>query len=159
MPDQTVLQIPEELLSQCFEQALADHPNETCGMLSGPKGEAGVVNACHPLTNALVELHELDPERHPRSPREGYLIDPREQLRLDREFRKSGREMRIIYHSHPDAGAYFSEQDIADALWDGRPRYPGIQYLVVGVKQNEQNGAILAVFNEASGGFDTHRIC
>jgi len=159
MPDQKALQIPEELLDQCFAQGLADYPNETCGVLSGPKASAGVVDACHPLTNALVELHALDPERHPRSPTEGYLIDPREQLKLDKELRRSERAMRIIYHSHPDVGAYFSKQDVEDALWDGRPRYPGIQYLVVGIKPNQRDGAILAVFNDDSGEFDTHPVC
>ena len=159
MSNQIALKVPENLLEQCFAQGLSDYPNETCGVLSGPKAAAGKVDACHPLTNVLEELHELDPEHHPRSPTEGYLIDPREQLKLDRELRKSGRAMRIIYHSHPDVGAYFSQQDIDDALWDGRPRYPGIQYLVLGVKPNQRDGAILAVFNDETREFDTHPVC
>ena len=85
MSNQIALKIPEDLLEQCFAQGLSDYPNETCGVLSGPKAAAGKVDACHPLTNVLEELHELDPEHHPRSPTEGYLIDPREQLKLDRE--------------------------------------------------------------------------
>jgi proteasome lid subunit RPN8/RPN11 len=39
----------------------------------------------------------------------------------------------VIYHSHIDAGAYFSETDRRNALIDGQPAYPGTTYVVVAV--------------------------
>ena len=39
----------------------------------------------------------------------------------------------MIYHSHIDAGAYFSETDRRNALIDGQPAYPEATYVVVAV--------------------------
>ena len=41
--------------------------------------------------------------------------------------------MRVIYHSHVDAGAYFSETDRRNAMVDGVPAYPRTTYVVVAV--------------------------
>jgi proteasome lid subunit RPN8/RPN11 len=41
----------------------------------------------------------------------------------------------VIYHSHVDAGAYFSETDRRNAMVDGTPAYPTATYVVVGVSQ------------------------
>ena len=59
----------------------------------------------------MNELHEEDPEQYPRTARDGYMIDPREQMILERSLKKEGKEIKVIYHSHPDVGAYFSEKD------------------------------------------------
>jgi proteasome lid subunit RPN8/RPN11 len=39
----------------------------------------------------------------------------------------------VIYHSHVDAGAYFSETDRRQALIGDDPAYPGTTYLVTSV--------------------------
>jgi hypothetical protein len=39
----------------------------------------------------------------------------------------------VIYHSHVDAGAYFSPTDRQQALIGGEPTYPGATYLVTSV--------------------------
>ena len=41
--------------------------------------------------------------------------------------------MAVIYHSHVDAGAYFSETDRRQALVGGEPAYPGAVYVVTSV--------------------------
>ena len=41
----------------------------------------------------------------------------------------------MIYHSHVDAGAYFSETDRRNAMIDGAPTYPTATYVVVGVSR------------------------
>src|SRR5439155_1270512 len=43
----------------------------------------------------------------------------------------------VIYHSHPNAGAYFSETDRGQALIKGEPAYPGAVYVVVSVVGRE----------------------
>ena len=87
------------------------------------------------------------------------MIDPLEQLKLERQLKERGNQIRVIYHSHPDVGAYFSEKDIEDALWDGRPRYPGVVYLVCGVRKGKEDGAILAEFDHQTGGFNCITLC
>ena len=41
--------------------------------------------------------------------------------------------MAVIYHSHIDAGAYFSATDRRNALIDGEPTYPDAVYVVLSV--------------------------
>ena len=48
----------------------------------------------------------------------------------------NGRPVRVLYHSHLDVGAYFSETDAAAATMGGdQPSYPEIFYLVTSVRQ------------------------
>ncbi len=147
------MQIPSELLNRCFRQGIECYPEEACGLLSGPE-EGDGLSGFHPFPNELGRLHAEDPEKYPRGPREGYYLDPLAFLKLDRELRAAGQRIKVIFHSHPDVGAYFSEEDRDKALWAGRPVQPGIGYLVCGIEQGRPGGAILATFNEASGSFD-----
>ena len=55
---------------------------------------------------------------------------------LDAE--RQGRRLRVIFHSHPDGSADFSEADRAEALIDGddgevMERYPGVVHMVLAV--------------------------
>ena len=44
--------------------------------------------------------------------------------------------MRVLYHSHLDVGAYFSETDAAAATMGGdKPSYDGLFYLVTSVRK------------------------
>ena len=44
--------------------------------------------------------------------------------------------MSVLYHSHLDVGAYFSETDAAAATMGGdKPSYDGLFYLVTSVRQ------------------------
>ena len=123
-------------------------------MLSGPAGEEETLTDFHPMENQLGRLHASDPERYPRSPREGYHLDPMAFMKLQKRLEAEGSRVRAIFHTHPDVGAYFSEEDRRQATWDGRPLYPGVVYLVCGIKGGRPDGAVVAVYNEASGGFD-----
>ncbi len=70
-------------------------------------------------------------------------MDPSELLTLQKELRQTGEEIRVIYHSHIDAGAYFSEEDKRLALQDGGPVYPGADYLIVSVSADAVQEACL----------------
>ena len=152
------MQIPPHLLRQCFEQGAAGYPEEACGLLSGPENDPEALTAFHPLENKLNQMHARDPERFPRTAREGYYLDPLAFLKLEQALRAEGRCVKVIVHSHPDVGAYFSEEDTKQATWDGRPVYPGLRYLVCGIKDGRADGAILATFNEATAAFDQEQI-
>ena len=45
--------------------------------------------------------------------------------------------MADIYHSHIDAGAYFSATDKRNALINGEPAYPEAVYVVVSVVEGK----------------------
>ena len=147
--------IPQKLLLECFTHCQESYPEEACGFICGFPGEKGNFTSVHRMENILNRLHEEDPVQYPRNAREGYVIDPLRQLKLERKLNECGEVIRIIYHSHPDVGAYFSEKDQEEALWDGRPRYPGVIYLVCGISQGKFDGAVMVEYNNKELKFDS----
>ncbi|HEX9844325.1 MAG TPA: M67 family metallopeptidase [bacterium] len=148
------LTIPPALLERCFAHGAGTYPEEGCGVLSGPAGSAAV-DGYHPVPNILNRMHAEDPERYPRTGSDGYFMDPAEMMRLEKALAREGRAVKVIFHSHVDVGAYFSQEDKTRALWAGEPLLPGMVYLVCGVKARQPDGAILAWFDEAARDFAT----
>lgn len=120
-------------------QAETEYPSECCGVVLERNGAPGdrLVVACRNIQN---ELHTKDPSRHPRDARVAYQVDPKDLLRIGR-LEGEGYRVRTIYHSHIDAGAYFSETDKQNALLQGEPIYPDATYVVVSVLGGRLSGA------------------
>jgi proteasome lid subunit RPN8/RPN11 len=114
--------------------ARADYPSEACGVLLVRPGASGdaAERRLLPCRNIQDELHAKDPARFPRTARTAYYIAHGDLLEIGRR-EGEGFEVRVIYHSHVDAGAYFSETDRRNALVDGSPAYPQTTYVVVSV--------------------------
>ncbi len=110
------------------------------------------------MRNIMNKVHKKDPLLFPRTALDGYMIDPYEHMKLERYLKKIGKKIKVIYHSHPDVGAYFSEKDKQDALWNGKARYPGISFLVCATNQGRPGNAILADFNVKKSDFDITKI-
>jgi [CysO sulfur-carrier protein]-S-L-cysteine hydrolase len=121
--------IPPAILSKVIAHAEADYPREACGVLLLRGGQW----RARPMFNAYDRYHATDPLRFPRTARTAYLFDPKEWLRLSTETDANGEEIACVYHSHVDAGAYFSAEDRAMAAPDGEPVLPSTAYLVVSV--------------------------
>ena len=113
------------------EHAEAEYPAECCGVLLVRRGgaEERRLLACR---NIQDELHAKDPGRFPRTARTAYYIAHEDLLEIGRR-ESDGFEVHVIYHSHVDTGAYFSETDRRNAMVDGMPAYPAATYVVVGV--------------------------
>ena len=139
--------IPTDWIEKIRSQAERDYPNETCGMLIGPEHRKDQITKIRPCRNVQDHYHAQDPASFPRTARTAYFIDPRELLTLQKEIREKQEKIRIIYHSHCDAGAYFSEEDKRVALADGQPCYPGVEYLVVSVLKGKTAGMALFCWN------------
>jgi proteasome lid subunit RPN8/RPN11 len=122
-----VILTPDEL-EAIRRQAMDEYPHESCGVIVVRDGERRLVRC----KNAQDELHVKDPVRHPRDARTAYYIDPRDLLRIGR-LEVEGFAVAVIYHSHVDTGAYFSETDRRQALIGGEPAYPGATYVVTSV--------------------------
>jgi adenylyltransferase/sulfurtransferase len=152
------LKIPSELLRFCFARAAEGYPEEVCGVLAGPESDPRDVTAAHPVRNILNRLHGEDPQRYPRQATHGYVLDPKEHMLLERKLSQDGQAIRVIYHSHVDVGAYFSEEDQRRALWEGEPLFPDVAYLVCGIKGRAPDGAVLAWFDPATRAFTETRI-
>jgi len=125
--------------------AVEDYPRESCGVIVTRGAERRLVRC----RNVQDDLHARDPERYPRDARTAYYIDPQDLLRIGR-LEGEGYAVAVIYHSHVDAGAYFSETDRRQALVGDEPAYPGATYVVTSAVQGRV--AAMAAFQ-----WDSHR--
>lgn len=106
------MRIPRELYDQMIEHAREDAPNECCGIVAARDGRATNV---YRATN--IEHSHLR-----------FMIDPKEQLRIDKDIEAAGTELAAIYHSHTRTPPKPSETDINFAtLW------PGVLWVIVGL--------------------------
>ena len=107
------LTIAGEVLEKIHAHAREAYPSECCGFLSGPADEPSFIDSYQREENEADKYHKLDPETFPRTSRDYFKIN---ELRAAKAFasgEKAGRPIKVIYHSHPDVGAYFSKEDAA----------------------------------------------
>jgi len=135
--------VPEEFLAEIFKQAQREYPSECCGMIFGPRSDSNQMSRLKGFRNVQDLYHEKDPANFPRTAQTAYFIEPAELLAVHKGLRKKGEEIRVIYHSHIDRGAYFSEEDKRAATPDGEPAYGGADYLVVSVVKGKVKDANL----------------
>jgi len=124
-----VLRLRRSTLDEIERHALESYPCECCGaVLIGEDGET-----VRRINNIQDRLHAEDPIKHPRDARIAYFMDPKQLFEVLREADETRRSLGLLYHSHPEHGAYFSEEDRARAMaWD-EPAYPDAAHLVVSV--------------------------
>lgn len=119
-----------------FAHAVRDYPRECCGLLFGPPELATAVTEVTAIPNIQDRLHAEDPGQYPRDSRIAYVMDPDAHLRATRAAEARGLVIRGFYHSHPDHGVYFSEEDRRLAApWD-EPMFPGAAYVVMSVTRD-----------------------
>lgn len=134
------------------KQAEAEYPAECCGVVLEREGSAPD-RVVYPCRNVQDAWHARDPERFPRDARTAYHIDPQDILAFTRLADDEGYAVSVIYHSHVDVGAYFSETDRRDALLGDQPAYPGATYVVVAVNNGRAGEARAFRWEPAAGGF------
>jgi [CysO sulfur-carrier protein]-S-L-cysteine hydrolase len=125
--------LEKEQLYEIHRHAVEEYPYECCGIVVGDldHNDDNVVHRCENIQN---KLHEKDPENFTRDARTAYNISALVLQKLLSEASSKGKVFKVLYHSHPEHDAYFSEEDTRMALFDGEsPIYPGTQYLVVSV--------------------------
>ena len=128
--------IPSAVLAEVEAHARECYPSESCGFLSGPAADPLRVDAAIRETNEADKYHRLDPVTFPRTSTTYFKIN---ELRAARAFEggeKDGRPIKVIYHSHCDAGAYFSQEDSATFASQGTLMWP-CAFLVVSVEKGE----------------------
>lgn len=114
------------LLEAIETQSRAEYPSECCGLLVEEHGRLKAI----PCENLQDKMHEMHPEDFSRTSATAYFIDPKIIM-------ENADSLRCIYHSHPDHGAYFSEEDQLVASPFGEPNFPGVSYLVISVMGGE----------------------
>jgi proteasome lid subunit RPN8/RPN11 len=113
-----MLRISAELRSKIIAHALADHPDEACGVIAGRTG-SDQPERFIPMLNA---------ERSPTF----YRFDSLEQLRVWRDMDNRDEEPVVIYHSHTGTEAYPSRTDVSYAS------EPGAHYVLVSTRDTQR---------------------
>lgn len=110
------MRISRRHYEQMVDHAREEAPNECCGMVAGREGEA-------------VRVFRATNIEHSRL---RFMIDPKEQLKIDQEIEAEGLDLTAIYHSHTRTKPEPSETDIIFAkLW------PGVLWVIVGLAGDE----------------------
>ena len=125
--------IDAAVMAELEAHALSSYPSECCGFVSGPAAEPAQLNASVRELNEADKYHKLDPATFPRTSRTYFKIN---ELRAAKAFdagEKSGQPIKVIYHSHCDAGAYFSQEDAATFASDKLLMWP-CAFIVVSVQ-------------------------
>ena len=126
--------LTDDTLRCIYAHAASTYPEECCGFVFSD-------GSVHQGVNIQNELNELSPGVYRRSATNGYTFSVADTVLLNGSFRGKNPVV-IIYHSHPDVGAYFSKEDQDKALFMGEPVFP-VTYLVVDVRAGEARGAKL----------------
>ncbi len=144
------LHIPKQLMQQIFAEARAAFPAECCGWLTGPVDSAEV-SAMRPCDNAQSAGDH--PTAADRGAETAYVIAGDDLLAFNRGFREP-EPPRIIYHSHPNGRAYFSDtdQEVATSPWGDGPAYD-VQQLVVGLDADHIIEVALFAWSDDAGRF------
>ncbi len=147
--------VEKGVLDRVFEEARAAYARdeESCGLILGPASDALRVDEVVPMENRANKLHALDPETYPRTGRMYFDIDPMKFARAVREGEARGRPVKVLYHSHLDVGAYFSDTDAAAATAGGDAPTYELAYLVTSVRQGEVDDRKLFVWDPSRRGF------
>jgi proteasome lid subunit RPN8/RPN11 len=85
---------------------------EACGYLRGPAGDTRC-DEHQRLVNTANKLHAIDPERYFRTARTFFSFNEKKFADAVDASAREGRPVKVLYHSHLDAGAYFSPTDAA----------------------------------------------
>jgi [CysO sulfur-carrier protein]-S-L-cysteine hydrolase len=130
------LVIDRAVLDAIHAHALECYPSESCGFIAGPAAEPALLTDATRQENEADKYHKLDPVTFPRTSRTYFKINEMRAARAFDAGDKEGRPIKVIYHSHCDAGAYFSNEDAATFASEGQLMWP-CAYVVVSVMHGE----------------------
>lgn len=128
------------------------YPNESCGFASGPASDARLVNVAIREVNEADKYHARDPVTFPRTSRTYFKINELRASRLFEKGEKEAQPIKVIYHSHCDVGAYFSEEDAYTFASEHTLMWP-CAFIVVSVVNGEIADRKLWVHTPGTNGF------
>lgn len=146
------LRIPKAVFDALEVEAEAAYARdeEACGYLLGPSDDALSCDEAVVMPNLANKYHKLDPEAYPRTGRMYFLLDGRKFQKAIDEGEPQGRPVKVLWHSHLDVGAYFSETDAAAANMGGDAPANDLAYLVTSVRQGKVDDHRLFVWDAAA---------
>ena len=116
-----VLRITTEVRDQMFAHAIAELPNEACGMFSVHDG-LDLVDYFHGMRNT-------------RASGTVFALDGQEMLDLERQVERAGRSLVGVMHSHTQTSAYPSPTDVRDSA--GFDPFGTFRHVIVSLRHAE----------------------
>jgi [CysO sulfur-carrier protein]-S-L-cysteine hydrolase len=109
------LRITQAALDAVIADALRGYAvdEEACGYLLGPSADGALCDETVSMPNLAKKLHAVDPETYFRPARTFFAFNEKKFDDAVRQGGQAGRPVKVLYHSHLDAGAYFSATDRA----------------------------------------------
>jgi [CysO sulfur-carrier protein]-S-L-cysteine hydrolase len=161
------LKIAASALKAVEEDAIAGYARdeEACGYLRGPASDPLFCDEHVRMENLANELHRRDPERYFRTGRMYFEFNAMKFQRAVDASSAEGRPVKVLYHSHLDAGAYFSPTDAAAMSQGKMPEVEGgpiemgkapifpLAFLVTSVRGGVIAGHGLFVWDETTKSF------
>lgn len=151
------LELPSELIEEIARHGERDYPIEACGVVFGAR-ERSALDRVVAMKNVQDKYHQRDPITFSRDGRDAFRFDDLEHMRVVESAEREGLFEAAIYHSHCDAGAYFSPEDRAMAVQDGFELIPGAIHFVVSVRNGKRSDMAAFRFDPARKTFDEMRI-
>jgi proteasome lid subunit RPN8/RPN11 len=143
--------ISGRLLNEICTHALESHPEECCGLLTGRR--AGRFDEVHRCRNEMTRLHRQDPVTYPRGGQRAFHMNEFDYMRVQEEAEAAGARVTGVYHSHVEAGAYFSEDDQKSALQELYP-FRKVDHLVISVVDRKAKEVAAFRWDAATGRFE-----
>jgi [CysO sulfur-carrier protein]-S-L-cysteine hydrolase len=140
------------VLAELEAHALETYPSECCGFVLGPASNAPLLDESRREENEADKYHRLDPETFPRTSHTYFKINELRAARIMEQAEAAGRPVKVIYHSHCDAGAYFSDEDAATFASGGQLMWP-CAFIVISVVDGMVKDRKLWVHEPGTDGF------
>ena len=140
----------ERTLAEIHAHGRETYPDECCGVVVDVAGSGETVVR---LRNVQDEMHTKDPARYPRTARIAYTPHAGDFKRAHELWEREGNRLLAFYHSHPEHGAYFSDEDVAQATPFGEPSYPEAIQIVVSVYAREVKDVKAFGWSEGAGAY------
>jgi [CysO sulfur-carrier protein]-S-L-cysteine hydrolase len=151
------LDLEPSIIHEIAAHGERDFPIEACGSVLARSGRSELVR-CVPMRNVQDRYHQRDPEAFPRDGRDAFRIDELERIRMLERADAEGLVERVLYHSHCDAGAYFSPEDRAMAVQQGVELMPGIVHIVVSIRGGKRSDMAAFKYDAERQSFNEVRI-
>lgn len=142
--------VPATVLNELCRHALDAVPEECCGMITGTAEDP--FSNVRRMANVMTRMHVSDTAAYPRDGRTGYYMAETEYLKAQKEAEARGERVTALYHSHVDADAYLSVEDLTYAE---SPIFPfsGAFQIVLSVVGERVKDAVLFEMDSELGQF------
>jgi len=151
------LKLIEQQAEAIRRHGVEDYPSECCGVLLGEADGSGKI------VREVVRLRNLrqDPKRAQEvlpvddtareTERNRFLIDPHDQLRVEKAARRRGLDVLGYYHSHPDHPARPSN-------YDREHGWPWYSYIILSVEKGKAKDLTCWVLSQDGSAFESEQV-